>query len=609
MGEVGVEFGVEPMIRGSMAMENTCGALVRELECLWTEIGEDKEAKDRMLMELEMECIKVYRRKVEETSNEKAQLHRLLVSQEAELAALVACLGENSLQLEMAKNKVALKEQIASVTPILTDLRAKKEERMRQFADLRSQIEKISAEIAGHNHQYDPSSKYIKMDEIDLSIRTLTEYQRHLSNLQKEKSDRLHKVLEYVNEVHFLCGVLGLDFAKTVDEVHPSLHETGSGKSTNISSNTLDGLSQVVLKLKAEKKMRVQKLQETVKSLVELWKVMDSPEEERRHFGKVATIVGSSEEDVACSGVLSLEIIKQTEAEVERLTKLKASRMKELALRRRLELEDICRNSHIQPDMSTTSEKTIALIDSGLVDPSELLENIEAQIVKAKEEALTRKEIMERVDKWLMACEEENWLEEYNQDAKRYSAGRGVHLNLKRAEKARAIINKIPAIVDNLMIKTFAWEDERNMPFLYDGVRLVAVLEEYKLTRLQKEEERRRYRGQKKLQSILLTEKEPLHGSRPSTKRGGSFNRKTNGYSTNGSGNGFMTPTPRRVSAGSATPELLTPRSHSGRHNWYFSDSRHLPTAPFNFIALSKEGSMSSYASISGSEPDSPLLL
>lgn len=52
---------------------------------------------------------------------------------------------------------------------------------------------------------------------------------------------------------------------------------------------------------------------------------------------------------------------------------------------------------------------------SGLVDPSELLANIEAQIVKAKEEAMSRKEIMDRIDRWLFACEEENWLEDYNQ--------------------------------------------------------------------------------------------------------------------------------------------------------------------------------------------------
>lgn len=50
-----------------------------------------------------------------------------------------------------------------------------------------------------------------------------------------------------------------------------------------------------------------------------------------------------------------------------------------------------------------------------MVDPSELLVNIEEQILKAKDEAMSRREIMERIDRWLAACEEESWLEEYNQ--------------------------------------------------------------------------------------------------------------------------------------------------------------------------------------------------
>ena len=55
----------------------------------------------------------------------------------------------------------------------------------------------------------------------------------------------------------------------------------------------------------------------------------------------------------------------QIEAEVERLMIVKASRMKELVLKRRIELEEICREAHIEPDMSTTPEKLCAMIDSG----------------------------------------------------------------------------------------------------------------------------------------------------------------------------------------------------------------------------------------------------
>lgn len=63
-----------------------------------------------------------------------------------------------------------------------------------------------------------------------------------------------------VNEVHSLCGVLGLDFGKTVSEIHPSLHGTNPEQSTNISDTTLEGLDETILRLKTERKVRLQKV-------------------------------------------------------------------------------------------------------------------------------------------------------------------------------------------------------------------------------------------------------------------------------------------------------------------------------------------------------------
>ncbi|KAK9276656.1 hypothetical protein L1049_006192 [Liquidambar formosana] len=589
----------------SVRTTTTCGALLRELEQIWNDIGESEAEKDRMLLDLERECLEVYRRKVEEAANAKARLHQTVAAKEAELATLMAALGELNIhsQVQTEKRSTSLKEKLASVTPLVEDLRMKKEERMKQFSDMKAQIEKISGEISGYNHLNSALINSLTLEEQDLSLRKLTEFQTHLRTLQKEKSDRLHKVLEYVNEVHSLCGVLGLDFGQTVSDVHPSLHGTSLEQSTNISNSTLEGLEQAIRKLKAERKARIQKLKDIIESLFELWNLMDSSKEEKGNFIRITSILRSPEPEITEPGVLSTEIIEQASSELERLTKLKASRMKELVIKRRSELEEVCRITHIEPDTSTAVEKANALIDSGLVDPSELLANIEAQIAKVKEEAVSRKEIMDRIDRWLSACEEESWLEDYNQDENRYSAGRGAHINLKRAERARVTVGKIPAIVDNLINKTLAWEDEKKMMFLYDGARLVSILEDYKLTRQQKEEEKKRYRDQKKLQDLLLTEKEAMYGSKPSPKRSNSF-RKPNGYRANG--NGSMTPTPRRNSVGSPTPELLTPRSYSGRQNGYFKEMRRLSTAPLNFVAISKEDTMS-YASVyGGSEPGSP---
>ncbi|KAB5544901.1 hypothetical protein DKX38_013013 [Salix brachista] len=588
----------------SLLTSTSCNTLLRELQQIWTDIGESEAEKDRMLLELERECLEVYRRKVEEAANSKARLHQSVAAKEAELATLMAALGELSVHspIQTEKRTRSLKQKLASVTPVVEDLRMKKEERIKQFAEIKSQVEKINSEISEYNNLSNTLLTNLTLDEQDLSLRKLGEYQTHLRSLQKEKSDRLHKVFEYVNEVHSLCGVLGLDFGKTVSGVHPSLHGTQQEQSTNISNSTLEGLEQAILTLKLERKARIQKLKDIAASLFELWNLMDSPTEEKNKFSRITSVLGFAESEIIEPGVLSSEIIEQASAEVERLAKLKASRMKELVMKRRSELEDVCKMTHIEPDTSTNPEKSTALIDSGLVDPSELLANIEAQIVRVKEEAISRKEIMDRIDRWLSACEEENWLEDYNQDTNRYNAGRGAHLNLKRAERARVTVSKISAMVDNLIHKTLAWEDEKKMLFLYDGVRLVSILEDYKLTRQQREEEKRRYRDQKKLQDLLLTEKEAMYGSRPSPRKTNSF-RKPNGYRANG--NGSMTPTPRRNSFGGATPELLTPRSYSGRQNSYFKEMKRLSTAPLNFVAISKEETIS-FASVCGSEPGSP---
>ncbi|KAJ0253417.1 65-kDa microtubule-associated protein 7 [Hirschfeldia incana] len=582
----------------------TCNALLRELQKIWVDIGESDAEKDRMLMELEKECLEIYRRKVDEAANSKAQLHQSLVSIEAEIASIMAALGVLNIHSPIKeKGSKSLKEKLAYVRPLLEDLRLQKDERVKQFVDVKAQIEKMSGEISGYNKDM-IGSLTLEDDQEDLTLRKLNEYQTNLRSLQKEKADRLNKVLDYVNEVHSLCGVLGVDFCQTVSEVHPSLHRTNHEQSTNISDSTLDGLQHMIEKLKTERRLRFQKLKDVVGSLLELWNLMDTPQEERMRFARVSCVVRSSESDVTEPNILSTETIEQVIAEVDRFNKLKSSRMKELVMKRRSELQNLCRLAHIEPDTSTSLEKSTALIDSGLVDPSELLANIEAQINRIKEEAQSRKEIIDRIDRWLSACEEENWLEEYNQDENRYSAGRGGHVNLKHAERARVTVNKIPSMVDNLIKKTLLWEDQTQKSFLYDGVRLVSILEDYKLTRKQQEEEKKRYRDQKKMQDLLLNRRESIYGSKPSPRRSNSI-KKVNGYS----GNVSMPPTPRRNSAGAANSDvMMTPRSYSGHHhhgpNGYFKEVRKLSTAPLNFVAIPKEDSVSTYTY---SEPDSPL--
>lgn len=78
---------------------------------IWQEIGESKEDKDRMLSELEKECLQVYQKKFEEVSRVRAQLHHELATKEAELAALMASLGEHNLQSQVHHSPRLAKEK------------------------------------------------------------------------------------------------------------------------------------------------------------------------------------------------------------------------------------------------------------------------------------------------------------------------------------------------------------------------------------------------------------------------------------------------------------------------------------------------------------------
>ncbi|XP_071690824.1 uncharacterized protein [Rutidosis leptorrhynchoides] len=65
------------------------------------------------------------------------------------------------------------------------------------------------------------------------------------------------------------------------------------------------------------------------------------------------------------------------------------------------------------------------------------------------------------------------------------------------------VYKKTCRIVYALVAKTVVWENERGVEFTYDGVRLLSMLEDYKILRQQKEEERKRQRDQKKLAFLV----------------------------------------------------------------------------------------------------------
>lgn len=119
--------------------------------------------------------------------------------------------------------------------------------------------------------------------------------------------------------------------------------------------------------------------------------------------------------------------------------------MKDLVLKKKAELEEHRRRAHLVGEEGYAEEFSIEAIEAGkilscltafyfawqlsyqtefiylvcvlfagAIDPSLVLEQIEAHIATVKEEAFSRKDILEKVERWQNACEEEAWLEDYN---------------------------------------------------------------------------------------------------------------------------------------------------------------------------------------------------
>ncbi|XP_042051943.1 65-kDa microtubule-associated protein 3-like isoform X3 [Salvia splendens] len=431
-----------------LRMQSAFRSLLYELQLIWEEIGESDDERDKAIVELEQECLEVFRRKVDQANMRRAQLRLAIADAEAELAAICSEIGEQPVHIRQFDHKPeSLKAELRMIQPLIEELRKRKNARKNQVSEILAEMQSIKNEICSSNGV---SSNEPQTIEPDLSIKKLEELHRDLRALQMEK------------------------------------------------------------------------LQDLTASLLELWNLMDTPIEEQQIFQKVTCKLAASEDEITEPNMLSIDHINCVEAEVSRLEELKESKMKELVLKKRAELEAICKKTHLTPERNSAMAKAMAMAmeinatESGSVDAACVLDAIELQIARAKEEALSRKEILEKVEKWMAAREEESWLEKYNKDGNRYNAGRGAHLTLKRAEKARALVNKLPAMMDTLASKILAWENERGIDFIYDGVRVLTILESYKVLRKDKEIQRKRQRDQKKHQGQLLTEQEAVYGSKPS---------------------------------------------------------------------------------------------
>lgn len=74
-----------------------CSYIKNLKQMIWDEVGEDQFEREKVLLDLEQDCLEVYRRKVDSANISRAHLHQELAEAEAEFTHLLLSLGERSL--------------------------------------------------------------------------------------------------------------------------------------------------------------------------------------------------------------------------------------------------------------------------------------------------------------------------------------------------------------------------------------------------------------------------------------------------------------------------------------------------------------------------------
>ncbi|URD94945.1 Microtubule associated protein (MAP65/ASE1 family) [Musa troglodytarum] len=117
-----------PSFPSSAIPESSCGYLLQELKLIWDEVGQDQLERERILLELEQECIDMYRRKVDSANILRVCLHQALADSEAEFTNLLLSLGERSFPGRPEKLTGTLKQQLDAITPALHEMQLRADE-------------------------------------------------------------------------------------------------------------------------------------------------------------------------------------------------------------------------------------------------------------------------------------------------------------------------------------------------------------------------------------------------------------------------------------------------------------------------------------------------
>lgn len=117
---------------------------------------------------------------------------------------------------------------------------------------------------------------------------------------------RTRKVAELMSSLHSSSLVLGMD-PREIQAANGGGDDHAGG---HFSDAAIAGLESEIERLREIKRGRLEKLQDLLGSMLELWNLMDTPAEEQRRFQGVACNIAASEDEITEPGALSTAVIR-----------------------------------------------------------------------------------------------------------------------------------------------------------------------------------------------------------------------------------------------------------------------------------------------------------
>ncbi|KXZ41090.1 hypothetical protein GPECTOR_820g49 [Gonium pectorale] len=395
-----------------------------KLLSVWKQVGKSQDECRSTILLTASQALAVWEAAVEKAVAERESIKALIQQHSSEIANIKSQLDDGAQTAEpepsMREGEGTLLRKLEALKGTLELWRAKRASRLQVYEGLMEVHTSLKRQLG---------IRHTPADDMDITTGALEYLQMENDKLQEDKNRRLARAEQELDTLRAICRELGEDGAAAAAEVHPALSSlsaekesaevlgsiyklTGGaglggptgGQDLDLSEATFDKLAAKIRQMEQLKHEREAQSRDLLSMLGGLWDALNIPEDAPER-GMVQKMLSADRPQR-----LHRRTLEKCLAEIKRLEGCKALAMRELALSKARELEQLCISTRISPPLTGP--------------------------------------LLAELDK--------------------PGQGRDASRNLQRATKASKLRERLGPMLKELLAALEKWELEEGEPFLYD---------------------------------------------------------------------------------------------------------------------------------------------